>query len=355
MILAENLERGQPLSQAAVRSRLRMGTAMKLAVRLGESLGSLGPAMRQQIDDSQQTDAALAGAIGRLFYLTTVILVMTGVITFVMLKIVPIFQRMFEEFGLKLPAMTRLLLDFTADFRHLLATVGMFYLFFVGFIAVMFVLMVPALVVMAVVEYVDSRQKNEGFTGKRTAQQIRAIRRGLQIVLAVGLFWPLLLLLLPILYYAGWFPRNLPIVWRLFSRYDGALVMRGLALSVRRGMPLPAALHLVAESYPLSIIQGRLYKAAERVEAGADWCESLWQTGLIAAADAAVLRAAQRAGNLAWALEEMADSAIRRQVLRIMAALQLIFPVALLTIGAFVFFFVCGLFLPLIALIQGLA
>lgn len=297
LALAENLERGQALSEATIRSRLRMGTAMKLAVRLGESLGSLGPAMRQQIDDSNQIDAALRDAVGRFFYLGTVVIVMTGVITFVMVKIVPVFQRMFEEFGLRLPAMTRLVIDASSWFVR------------VGWI--------PSLPVLAIV-------------------------------------FPAFLLA-ALLYYAGWFPRNLPILSWLFRRYDGALVMRGLALAARRGMPLPAALRLLAESYPLSIIRWRLLQAAERVEGGQDWCRSLRRTGLIASADAAVLRAAQRAGNLPWALEEMADSALRRQVLRLMAALQLLFPIALLAIGAFVFFFVCGLFLPLIALIQGLA
>ena len=296
MALAENLERGQPLSQAARRARLRLGTAMKLAVQLGESLGSLGPAMRQQLDDSQQIDAALRDAIGRFFYLGTVIIVMNGVCTFVMLKIVPVFQRMFEEFGLKLPAMTQLVINASNWFVNF------------GWLPVL----------------------------------------------------PLLTLLLPtfflaaLLYYAGWFPRNLPVIWRLFKRYDGALVMRGLALAIRRGMPMPQALHLVAESYPLSIIRWRLRSAAERVEAGMDWCQSLRQTGLIAQADAAVLRAAQRAGNLPWALEEMADSAMRRQVMHIMAWLQILFPIALIAVGIFVFVFVCGLFMPLISFIQGL-
>jgi type II secretory pathway component PulF len=296
MALAENLERGQTLTQAARRARLRLGTAMKLAVQLGESLGSLSPAMRQQLDDSQQIDGTLRDAIGRFFYLGTIIIVMNGVCTFVMLKIVPVFQRMFEEFGLKLPAMTILVIDASNWFVNF------------GWLPIM----------------------------------------------------PFLTLLLPtfllaaLLYYAGWFPRNLPVVWRLFKRYDGALVMRGLALGIRRGMPLPPALRLVAESYPLSIIRWRLRTAAERVEAGLDWCESLRQTGLIAQADAAVLRAAQRAGNLPWALEEMADSALRRQVMHIMAWLQILFPIALVGVGIFVFVFVCGLFLPLISLIQGL-
>src|SRR5262245_39732504 len=63
--LAEALERGQPLSEAARTARLRMGTALKLSVRLGERLGVLGPAMRQQLADSQQIDAALRDVIGR--------------------------------------------------------------------------------------------------------------------------------------------------------------------------------------------------------------------------------------------------------------------------------------------------
>jgi type II secretory pathway component PulF len=85
-----------------------------------------------------------------------------------------------------------------------------------------------------------------------------------------------------------------------------------------------------------------------------DWCQSLEQTGLIGQADAAVLAAAQRTGNLDWALEEMADSALRREVYRLQVLLQILFPMVLLAIGMFEFMFVVGLFLPLISLIQGL-
>jgi type II secretory pathway component PulF len=35
-----------------------------------------------------------------------VVVILTGILTFVMLKIVPVFQKMFEEFGLELPAVT---------------------------------------------------------------------------------------------------------------------------------------------------------------------------------------------------------------------------------------------------------
>src|SRR5205807_995567 len=111
LALAEGLERGLPLSQAAVAARLRMSSSMRLAVRVGESLGVLGPAMRQQLNDSQQIDGELQNVVTRFFYLLTVVLVMIGVITFLMWKIVPVYQQIFDEFGLRLPATTRLMIN----------------------------------------------------------------------------------------------------------------------------------------------------------------------------------------------------------------------------------------------------
>jgi len=295
LALGEALERGEPLGRAVRTARLRLGAAPRLAVRLGEQLGLLGPAMRQQLDDSQQVDAVLRETIGRFFYLGNVIVVLYVVNVFVMLKIVPVFQKMFEEFGLKLPAMTRLVID-----------VAKWYVSHGWWMTAPLTLIVP---------------------------------------------W---FLLIGFLYYIGWVPRDLPLVWLFFRRYDGALVMRALALAIRRGMPLPQALRLVADCYPIRIVAAQLRGAAERVAAGVDWRESLWQTGLISRADAAVLASAERVGNLDWALEEMADSAMRRQIYRVQALLQILFPLVLVAIGGVVGFFVIGLFLPLISLIQGL-
>src|SRR5262249_28329594 len=143
-------------------------------------------------------------------------------------------------------------------------------------------------------------------------------------------------------------------VWRLFRRYDGALVMRGLALTIQRGLPLPAGLRLIADNYPLSIIGQKVNAVAQDAEQGRPWCTSLLRTGLISSADAAVLVAAERVGNLPWALEEMADSAIRRQAYRFHAAVNIFYPLFLLAFGFVVFFIVCGLFVPIISLIQGL-
>jgi general secretion pathway protein F len=299
LVLAQTLEQGSPLSDAATRARLRLATPMRVAVRVGEALGMLGPAMRQQFDDSTESDATLRTVISRLYYLWAVILILTGVLTFVMLKIVPVFQKMFQEFGLELPAMTKLVINVSNWFIHN----GWF-------------LTAPFTLVINLF----------GFA---------------------ALIWGAF-------YFIGWTPRDLPGIWRLFKRYDGALVMRGLALAVRRQVPMAAGFDLLAHSYPIKHIARRLGYVADRVQHGAPWNESLAATGLISRADAAVLGAAERADNLAWALEEMADSAIRRQSYRLQLALHCAYPVLVVLLALVVAFFVLGLFLPLISLIQGL-
>jgi type II secretory pathway component PulF len=297
LVLAQAMEQGLPLSQAARQARLRLSVPLRLAIRLGEALGMLGPAMRQQLGDAAETDVILRSAIVRLLHVNAIIIVAFGVLTFVMLQIVPVFQRMFAEFGLELPPVTILLIDVSNLVVQLHA----------------WLLLLPLLL--------------------------------LSMAITV----------LGVMYFIGWAPRDFPLVWRLFRRYDGALTMRGLALAVRRGVPLTEALDLLAAAYPIRIVGSRLETATIRVAQGADWRDSLRRSGLIAGADAAVLAAAERAGNLPWALEEMADSAIRRQAYRLQLLVQILYPAAIILLGTLVAFVVIGLFAPLLSLIQGLS
>jgi type II secretory pathway component PulF len=342
--LALALEAGQPLSRAVRSARLRLAAPMRLAVGLGETLGVLGPAMRQQLDDSQQADAALRDTLVRFAYLTVVVLVLQGVLTFVMLKIVPVFQKMFEEFGLELPSMTQLIINVSNWF----VAYGWFYVFILMVIptAVLSLVLLIGLWKWLIDEF------NEWFPSLARLGIARfAIL--VSIVVMFCLHVPVLLLAVALLF-VGVFPRDLPLLWRLFRRYDGAMIMRGLALAVKKEVPLPRAMELVVEQYPMRYASGALSDATVRVKGGMPWPESLRQAGLIAQTDVAVLASAQRAGNLPWALEEMAESALRRTNYRLQVALQMLFPPAVLLLGMSVAFFVIGLFLPLVALIQGL-
>ena len=122
----------------------------------------------------------------------------------------------------------------------------------------------------------------------------------------------------------------------------------------RQQRPLSEGIAAMAVSYPKWAIRRRLRLASFNVEAGNDWADSLARHGLIQRADHAVLQAAQRAGNLPWAMQEMADSARRRFFYRLQAVIQTVFPFAIVGFGAIVMFIVVSLFLPLVSLIQKL-
>jgi type II secretory pathway component PulF len=292
--LAEFLRQGYPLSAALDAAGIRISHDVKFEILAAQATHQLGPALRAAaLDNSARTENATVTA--RLTYLVWVFPVMLGIVTFLMLSIVPVFAKMFDEFDLPLPATSVLLVN-VANFLV---------------------------------------QK-----------------------------WPLIVLLLfPVMvgvllldtYFFSAAAFIAPPLEFLRLRRHGTIVLRGLAAMARQQRPLGEALWLAASHYPARIVASRLEKVYNDFQLGLPWQESLRKLGFVSAYDAAVLQAAERAGNLAWALSDIADSMERRLTLRTRMLVNVVFPVLVLLIGAVVFFIVVGMFLPLIALIQGLA
>jgi type II secretory pathway component PulF len=301
LALAENLEQGARLKDAACWARLKLSTASRLAMNVGESINDLGQVLHQGLENQLRVDLSLQAAATRMVYVLVLPIVGLNILTFVMLKIVPIFQRMFEEFGIKLPAMTVLLIHMSKSM-----TSG------------------PTLFV----------------TYPLIALCIIALN---------------LTLLLFVLHLLGWMPRDIPPINTLLRRYDGALVMMGLATCIERRMPLYQALVLLYREFPRASTARRAGVAAFDVGLGRDWCEALRYQRLLTPADEAVLKAAERAGNLPWALREMADRSIRRQVDRLQSLSHALLPIFVIGFGICVAYLVVGLFMPLVSLIQGLS
>lgn len=294
--LAQALQQGVPLDQALSYAWIKCSTASRMAVRVGLSLGALAPALRSQLRTSDELEDMLRPMLSRWVYLVNLLFAGEVIVTFIMIWIVPVFDKMYSEFGLKLPVMTVLLINFSRW----------------------------------VVDY--------GWP--------------ILFLLTMGAF---LVCLASIFSFIGWLPRSMPILNRLFRRYDGAIVLRSLALAIRRGQSVHTSLRLMADIYPLGTVRNWLSKAAERVERGEDWCAALRKVWLIDRTDEVVLRSAQGAGNLPWALEEMAESLLRREMYRWQAWYNIISPLLILALGACVAFVCVALFLPLVGLIQGLS
>jgi type II secretory pathway component PulF len=292
--LAEYLEAGLPLALALKRSRLTVPPSVLLSAELGQQTGDLGGALRQALGQNDAFEIVVRSAAERVFYLAFLLLFGIGVCTFLLVKIVPAFQKIFEDFGARLPPVTVCLVGVSN---------------------------------------------------------------------VIGQFWPLVLLLgvvvLAVLlrglsYYTGSSPRYLPGITPSWHSVDRGVVMRWLAVAVRQNRPLADMMRLMAGYLTRRGLRRKMEWAAKRIEQGAVWTDCLRRAGLIRKAEAAVFESAERAGNLAWALDEMADSSVRRSAYRLRAAINVAFPAALVIAGGLVLFVAAAMLGPLFDLIAGL-
>ncbi|MHB8897270.1 MAG: type II secretion system F family protein [Thermoguttaceae bacterium] len=293
--LAEYLEAGLPLALALQRARLHFPQSVLLSAELGQQTGNLGGALRRALGSNDESEQVLRSVAERTFYLASLVLFGAAILTFMMIKIVPALQKILEEFGLEpAPAMKIL----------------------VG--ATHFLVQVWPLVALVI------------------AVLVLVLLRGLS-------------------YYTGSSPRYMPGIIAGWQRADRSVVMHWLAHAVRQNRPLPEMMRLMAGYLTKRRLRSKLQRAARRVDQGLEWTECLQDAGLIRRPETAVFRAAERTGNLAWALDEMAESHARRAVYRLRAFTNVAFPAAVMVLGSVVLLIAFAMFSPLYSLISGLS
>jgi len=293
-LLADYLEAGVPLSLAITRSRCSVSPAVQLAADLGQQTGTLGVGLRQASSVQDAGEATLRSMIEKFFYLVVVFVMGLLVVSFLLLKIVPVIAKMFDDFGLELPELTRLLISFADLFvsSGLVVPIMLFMFAMIGLMAIC---------------------------------------------------------------YIGFSPRKLPLIGRLWWSADCALVMHWMAVAVRQKLPLGEMIRMLAVNFPQAKVRRRLERASARIDRGQNWCDSLRATGIFRRRENVLFKSAERAGNLAWALDEMAQSGIRRTSHRMRVWSNILFPLVVIGFGGIVLFICLGSFLPLVSLISGLS
>ncbi|MFK7769895.1 MAG: type II secretion system F family protein [Mariniblastus sp.] len=108
--VCDEIEGGASLSEALAKSPKVFDRLYVNMIKAGEAGGSLEVILRRLAEFKERTQALKTKVIGAMMYPIMVVLFTIGILTFIMLKIIPEFQKMFEEFGIELPAMTKLLM-----------------------------------------------------------------------------------------------------------------------------------------------------------------------------------------------------------------------------------------------------
>jgi len=108
--VVEEIESGATLSEAMSKTPKVFNRLYVNMIKAGEAGGALEVILQRLAEFMERAEELKRKVKGAMIYPVVVITVAVGILTFIMLKIVPVFIKMFEEFDLTLPPATELLI-----------------------------------------------------------------------------------------------------------------------------------------------------------------------------------------------------------------------------------------------------
>ena len=110
MDTCDAIEGGSTLSEAMSKSPKAFNRLFVNMIKAGEAGGALETILQRLADFQEKAEALRRKVKGAMVYPVVVVMVAVGILTFIMIKIVPTFQKIFADFDSKLPAATELLI-----------------------------------------------------------------------------------------------------------------------------------------------------------------------------------------------------------------------------------------------------
>jgi len=295
--LFSDMNAGMPLTAAIAHEPRALPAEAQAYLAAGSSRAARLAALRElSRPDQSELTTLWRNCIDRTSYLLAIVMFMGALLTFIMIKIVPEFRKIFYEFDLDLPMFTQLLVNFSEFVVSVLALP----------LAVSFVALLVAAIIVGICFLCDEP--------------------------------PL-----------KWFSD------RFFRGRRIADVLRIVALATEYREPLTGVLNRVALVYPSTPIRRQVHRAASEVAEGVEWPVALRNANLINDAELGLVNTAEKVGNLPWALREIATRREKQLVYRFANRLQVLYPLIILLLGLFVGFYAISLFVPIVKLIGGLS
>lgn len=293
--LAKQLAAGTSLADAVEHTPGVLSTEQTLAVRFGAQSGTLPEVLTSLIGQEGIATSRISCRVQQAAnYFAGVVFVMTLVVSFLMIKILPEFSKMFAEFGLEPTTALDALLacgTFLSQFWYLFA-----------------------LLLLAAWWFFYSQ------TGWRY-------------------------------FHRTWLPR----FSRLANRLIGADLLGMLALAKQQGRPLAGAISTLARYHYNQRVRTQLLYVRNEIEQGAEVWPSMTRAGLISAAESnALLTAPDEAARL-WSMQQLADLRRRRVAERLEMLIDLLHPCVVLLLAGLVLFVAFATLGPLTYLIRSLA
>ena len=357
--VVEEIEAGATLSEGMSKCPKMFNRLYVNMIKAGEAGGALEVILQRLADFMERAEALKRKVKGAMIYPAVVITVAVGILTFIMMNIVPVFTEMFMEFELELPAATELLVaisEYVVRFWFMIPLIPVALWLFVKLARKfkhgrmgwdMFILKVPVMgqlieknimarttrtlgtLVASGVPILEGLQITRDTSGNAVFERLygrvgEAIREGQPIARPMKQYSTL-----------GFHPAAL-FFWFFTGAMPGIFIM-GLTPMMPNMLPIGAYAALAG-----GILCGLLYMARIKSRVVDDLVVNMVDVG-------------EETGELDTMLYKVADTYDDEVKTLTDSLTQLMEPIIIVFLGAAVGFIVISLFMPLVGMIQGLS
>src|SRR5438093_1296139 len=298
--VVDDVESGSTLSEAFGKHPKCFDRLYVNMVRAGEAGGALETILQRLADFKEKSQSLKRRITGALVYPVVVILVAIGILTFIMLYIIPKFEKIFKDFNMKLPAITEWLMATSKWFGTYWYVLPLFPLSF----------------------WLQLKLIRLSKTGAYALDRIY--------------LW-------------------IPVVGLIMEKTIVARTMRTLGTLVASGVPILEALSITRETCTNAVFERAYQRVYESIREGDTIAQPLKESRLVDDMVVNMIDVGEETGDLDTMLYKIADVYDEEVNVLVEGLLKLLEPMMTVVLGGIVGLIVTALFLPLIKLLEGLS
>lgn len=299
--ITEDVEGGATLSEAMSRHPKAFDRLYCNMVAAGEAGGVLDVILQRLADFLEKAQKLKRKIVGAMIYPVVVITIAGGIVTFIMVQVVPKFKEIFEDFGTKLPGVTEFLISLSTWFAT-------------GRPPGWMVILLSPLIIYAVFKLI---------------RQAQAGRFVLDVI-----------------------ALKIPVVGQLVGKSSVARFTRTLGTLVAAGVPILEAIAITKATSGNEVYARMLQRVHDAIREGDSFANPLRASKTVDPIVVNMVDVGEETGELDKMLMKVADNYDDEVDTLVASLVSLLEPIMVVALGLIVGFIVVALFLPLVTLIQ---
>lgn len=298
--VVDDVESGSTLSEAFGKHPKCFDRLYVNMVKAGEAGGALEVILRRLAEFKEKAQSLARRIKGAMVYPCVVIFVAVAILSFIMIFIIPKFEKIFEDFRMKLPWITEMLISVSRWF------VRFWYILPLFPVAIWLIL-----------------------------KLIRLNRAGAYILDKIKL--------------------SLPVSGQIVEKTVVARTMRTLGTLISSGVPILEALAIVRETSMNVVFEEAYQRVYESIREGETIAQPMKESRLVDDMVVNMIDVGEETGDLDTMLNKIAEVYDEEVDVLVESLISLLEPIMIVILGFIVGTIVIALFMPLLALLEGLS